>query len=67
MIPHAKFLIQHHKSQCKITFDPPISGRFILLKMWSSRHEEEGSNVDIQSVIAKGFVGPRYFPTVELA
>ncbi|CEJ92037.1 hypothetical protein VHEMI07716 [[Torrubiella] hemipterigena] len=67
MVPHAKFFIQHYKSQCKITFDPPISSRFILLKMWSSRHEEEGSNVDIQSVIAKGFVGPRYFPSTELA
>lgn len=66
LVPHARFFIRQYKSQCKIEFHPPISGRYVLLKMWSSRHEE-GSNVDIQSVLAKGFVGPRYFPSTDLA
>ena len=43
-----------------------MSGRFILLKMWSSQHDSSG-NIDIQSVIARGFAGPRYFPSVELS
>ncbi|ROT40372.1 hypothetical protein SODALDRAFT_330090 [Sodiomyces alkalinus F11] len=64
MAPHAKFYIEKDKSKCTIRFDPPVSGRFILLKMWSPNRE--GSNIDIQAVIAKGFAGPRYFPSVEL-
>ncbi|KAL2753594.1 hypothetical protein ACRALDRAFT_1077423 [Sodiomyces alcalophilus JCM 7366] len=64
MAPHARFYIEKDKSKCTIRFDPPVSGRFILLKMWSPNRE--GSNIDIQAVIAKGFAGPRYFPSIEL-
>ncbi|TDZ36387.1 hypothetical protein C8035_v001701 [Colletotrichum spinosum] len=65
MAPHAKFFIEKDKSKCTIRFDPPVSGRFILLKMWSSSRAA-GSNIDIQAVLAKGFAGPRYFPSVAL-
>lgn len=65
LVPHARFFIEKQKSKCTIRFDPPVSGRFILLKMWSSHHEP-GGNIDIQTVIARGFAGPRYFPSVEL-
>ncbi|RBR25810.1 uncharacterized protein FIESC28_01403 [Fusarium coffeatum] len=63
--PHARFYIEKKKSKCTIRFDPPVSGRFILLKMWSSHHDPT-SNIDIQSVLARGFAGPRYFPSIEL-
>ncbi|KAF5138637.1 hypothetical protein E5D57_002423 [Metarhizium anisopliae] len=66
LVPHAKFFIEKKKSKCTIRFDPPVSGRFILLKMWSSHHDV-ASNIDIQSVMAKGYAGPRYFPSVELS
>ncbi|KAI1777729.1 hypothetical protein F4818DRAFT_407781 [Hypoxylon cercidicola] len=65
MVPHARFFIERNKSKCTIKFDPPVSGRFILLKMWSP-HRDPGANIDIQAVVAKGFAGPRYFPSVEL-
>lgn len=65
LAPHARFFIEKKKSRCTIRFDPPISGRFILLKMWSSRLDPTG-NIDIQSVIARGYHGPRYFPNVEV-
>ncbi|KAK8139172.1 hypothetical protein PG984_002552 [Apiospora sp. TS-2023a] len=65
MAPHARFFIERDKSRCTIKFDPPVSGRFILLKMWSP-HRDPTSNIDIQAVVAKGFAGPRYFPNVEL-
>ncbi|KAI2615465.1 hypothetical protein GGR54DRAFT_612638 [Hypoxylon sp. NC1633] len=65
MVPHARFFIERNKSKCTIKFDPPVSGRFILLKMWSP-HRDPDANIDIQAVIAKGFAGPRYFPSVEL-
>ncbi|KAM0334183.1 hypothetical protein ACHAQA_001203 [Verticillium albo-atrum] len=65
MAPHARFFIEKDKSRCTIRFDPPVSGRFILLKMWSPRRDKT-SNIDIQTVTAKGFAGPRYFPSVEL-
>lgn len=66
LAPHARFFIEKKKSTCTIRFDPPVSGRFILLKMWNSHHDPK-CNIDIQSVIAKGYAGPRYFPSFELA
>ncbi|KAI1393913.1 uncharacterized protein F4822DRAFT_386363 [Hypoxylon trugodes] len=65
MVPHARFFIERNKSKCTIKFDPPVSGRFILLKMWSP-HRDPGANIDIQAVVAKGFAGPRYFPSVDV-
>lgn len=65
MVPHARFFIERDKSKCTVRFDPPVSGRFILLKMWSPHHSPTG-NIDIQSVVAKGFAGPRFFPAVAL-
>lgn len=65
MAPNARFFIERDKSRCTIKFDPPVSGRFILLKMWSP-HRDPSSNIDIQAVVARGFAGPRYFPHVEL-
>lgn len=65
MTPHARFYIEPHKSRCTIRFDPPISGRFILLKMWNPRRGTH-ANIDIRAVIAKGFAGPRFFPSIEL-
>ncbi|KAL3428091.1 hypothetical protein PVAG01_01600 [Phlyctema vagabunda] len=65
MAPHARFFIERDKSKCTVRFDPPVSGRFILLKMWSP-HSSLSGNIDIKSVVAKGFAGPRYFPAVTL-
>lgn len=65
LAPHARFFIEKKKSTCTIRFDPPVSGRFILLKMWNSHHDPS-CNIDIQSVVAKGWAGPRYFPSIEL-
>jgi hypothetical protein len=65
MAPHARFFIERDKSKCTVKFDPPVSGRFILLKMWSPHHSAS-SNIDIQSVVAKGFAGPRFFPAVQM-
>lgn len=64
LTPHARFNIEKRKSKCSIRFDPPVSGRFILIKMWSSHHDP-GSNIDIKCITAHGFAGPRYFPSVE--
>lgn len=61
MTPLVHFHIEEH-NKCTIRFDPPVSGRFILLKMWSS---QAGGNIDIQGVMVKGFAGPRYVPDVE--
>lgn len=65
MAPHARFFIERDKSKCTVRFDPPVSGRFILLKMWSPNQDAKG-NIDIESVVAKGFAGPRLFPGVVL-
>ncbi|KAB5570370.1 hypothetical protein GE09DRAFT_1055227 [Coniochaeta sp. 2T2.1] len=55
MTPLVHFHIEEH-NKCTIKFDPPVSGRFLLLKMWSSRNNV---NIDIQGVTVKGFAGPR--------
>lgn len=65
MAPLAKFHIEREKTKCTLRFDPPVSARFILLKMWSPHHGPS-SNIDIQYVVAKGFAGPRYFPAITL-
>lgn len=57
----ARFSIKRGKSRVTVKFDPPVSGRYMLLKLWAGR-----SNVDVQSVIAKGYAGPRFFPAMEL-
>ncbi|KAF7596288.1 hypothetical protein BBP40_002432 [Aspergillus hancockii] len=57
--PHARFYIERTKSMVSIKFDPPPSGRYILIKLWSPH---SGSNIDIQSIIAHGYAGPRFFP-----
>ncbi|PGH28965.1 hypothetical protein GX50_08294 [[Emmonsia] crescens] len=62
MKPHARFFIEKEKSMVSIKFDPPVSGRFILIKLWSPF---SGGNIDIQSVVAHGFAGPRFFPSME--
>ncbi|OJD14891.1 hypothetical protein AJ78_04807 [Emergomyces pasteurianus Ep9510] len=62
MKPHARFFIEKEKSMVSIKFDPPVSGRFILIKLWSPF---SGGNIDIQSVVAHGFAGPRFFPSIE--
>lgn len=66
MVPHARFHIEKGRSKCTLHFNPPISGRFLLLKMWSPR-KRTAENIDIQSVVAKGYAGSRYFPSVTLA
>ncbi|KAI1824446.1 hypothetical protein F4861DRAFT_530976 [Xylaria intraflava] len=64
LTPRARFYIEQNKSRCTIRFEPPISGRFILLKLWNPRNTHD--SIDIQSVIAKGFAGPRFFPSIQL-
>lgn len=60
-VTRARFQIRDGKYKVAIRFDPPVSGRFVLLKLWANR-----SNVDLQSVIAKGYGGCRFFGAVEM-
>jgi hypothetical protein len=57
----ARFSIKRRKSRVTVKFDPPVSARYMLLKLWAGK-----SNVDVQSVIVKGYAGPRFFPAMEL-
>ncbi|KAI9791162.1 MAG: hypothetical protein M1833_001572 [Piccolia ochrophora] len=61
LTPHARFFIKRDRSRCSVVFEPAVSGRFILLKLWSPAH---GENIDIRAVSAHGFAGTRYFPAV---
>lgn len=60
--PHARFFIARHKNKITIRFTPAISGKYILLKLWSPTR---GGNIDIESVQFYGYSGPRFFPAVK--
>ncbi|KAF6241619.1 hypothetical protein HO173_000330 [Letharia columbiana] len=63
LAPHARFFIERTRSVVSVKFDPPVSGKFILLKLWSPSKEQ---NIDIQSIVAYGFAGPRFFPAAQM-
>ncbi|KZF19182.1 hypothetical protein L228DRAFT_271436 [Xylona heveae TC161] len=63
MMPLSRFFIRPQKNKISIRFDPPVSARYILIKLWGPFQDE---NIDIQSIIAYGFAGPRYFPAMEM-
>ncbi|KAJ9612128.1 hypothetical protein H2200_003725 [Cladophialophora chaetospira] len=61
--PHARFFISRSKSSTAIKFDPPVSGRYILVKLWA---QCPNANIDIQAILAYGYGGPRFFPAIEM-
>ncbi|CAI6333411.1 unnamed protein product [Periconia digitata] len=60
--PHARFFIAKNKNKITIKFNPALSGKFILLKLWSPTSD---GNIDIESVQLYGYSGPRFFPAVQ--
>jgi len=54
-----RFRIKAGKSKLTIKFDPPVSGSCILLQL---QGPPGGPNIDIQTVLASGYAGPRFFP-----
>jgi len=63
--PHAIFFMGEHRSKITIKFDPPVSGRFLLLKLFSPQLHD-GENIDIQYIAVQGYAGPRFFPAIEM-
>jgi len=53
-----------YRETVEIKFDPPLSCRYLVLKLWSARKGE--GNIDVGSVVAWGFAGVRWFPAVEV-
>ncbi|KAM5444685.1 hypothetical protein MferCBS31731_000139 [Microsporum ferrugineum] len=62
MPPVARFSIEHERAAVQIRFNPPVSARYILIKMWAPFNP---GRMDIESIIAHGFAGPRFFPSQE--
>ncbi|KAK8170045.1 hypothetical protein IWX90DRAFT_485917 [Phyllosticta citrichinensis] len=63
LAPHARFFMQGPTSKITIRFDPPVSGKYVLLKLWSPvRH----GNIDIEHIAVHGYAGPRSFPACEM-
>ncbi|KAL9128662.1 MAG: hypothetical protein Q9217_002690 [Psora testacea] len=60
LTPHARFFIEKEKSVVSVSFEPPV---YILLKLWSP---SENQNIDVQSIVAHGFAGPRMFPAGQM-
>ncbi|KZM19437.1 uncharacterized protein EKO05_0003013 [Ascochyta rabiei] len=64
LAPHARFFIKKNRNKITIKFEPAISGRNILLKLWSPKDSEDG-NIDIESVQFYGYSGPRFFQATQ--
>ncbi|EXJ93107.1 hypothetical protein A1O3_01663 [Capronia epimyces CBS 606.96] len=62
VLPHARFSISRSKASTSIKFDPPVSGRYILVKLWA---HHPNANIDVQAILAYGYGGPRFFPSME--
>ncbi|KAK3117325.1 hypothetical protein LTR53_001442 [Teratosphaeriaceae sp. CCFEE 6253] len=60
----ARFEIRRGRHKVAIRFQPAVSGRFMLLKLWAGAGR---GNVDVQSVVGKGYGGARFFPAVQRA
>ncbi|KAI9888946.1 MAG: hypothetical protein M1814_006124 [Vezdaea aestivalis] len=56
--PHAKFFMEKASDSCSISFNPPISSRYVLLRLFSPA---PGKNIDLQNISVYGFAGPRFF------
>lgn len=54
----ARFSIEKGKHRVAIRFEPALSARFVMLKLWAGSGR---GNVDVQSVVAMGFGGGRIF------
>ncbi|RPB26771.1 hypothetical protein L211DRAFT_652205 [Terfezia boudieri ATCC MYA-4762] len=65
MEPSARFKIRKedrgNKVKATLTFEPALSGRFILARFFSPTRRE---NIDIQFIGAYGYVGRRFFPAI---
>ncbi|WEW56629.1 hypothetical protein PRK78_002077 [Emydomyces testavorans] len=60
--PHARFFIKRDKDAVRIKFDPPVSGQFVLVKLWSPFGN---GTVAVQNITAHGYAGPRFFPSLQ--
>ncbi|KAK9463556.1 uncharacterized protein V1516DRAFT_668087 [Lipomyces oligophaga] len=61
--PVAKFKIPDNKSLCTITFESPLTAKYVCIKFFSSYPEQ---NLDVQGVYVYGFYGPQSFPSMNL-
>jgi len=63
--PSARFKIRGDdrgsKMKATLTFEPALSGRFILARFCSPSRQD---NIDIQFIGAYGYVGRRFFPAI---
>ncbi|KAJ4304162.1 hypothetical protein N0V88_001772 [Collariella sp. IMI 366227] len=57
LAPLAHFSMENKRNRCHVKFDPPVTGRYVLLKMWSPVLDPVNKNIDIQTVVVKGVCG----------
>nr|OQO19326.1 hypothetical protein B0A51_11750 [Rachicladosporium sp. CCFEE 5018] len=62
-VTSARFRMRNGKHSIALKFSPPVSGKYVLLKLWSGVKRD---NVDVQSIVVKGFSGMRFHAAVEM-
>ncbi|KAI9661665.1 MAG: hypothetical protein M1821_008903 [Bathelium mastoideum] len=62
LVPDARFRMKDRSNQRMIKFEPPVSGKYILIKLWNPG---ASGNIDIQSITTYGYSGPRFAPAMK--
>jgi hypothetical protein len=75
-VTFAYFTMTSDQRKVTLNFSPEVSGKFILLTLWSDGRGNDGgvggfasggpASVDVQSVVAMGFGGMRFFAAQEV-
>ena len=75
-VRHERFRMRAGRNRVTMKFSPGVSGRFVLLRLWAAGEGGQGrrggdgggggGNVDVQSLVFKGYGGGRYFPAREV-
>lgn len=68
------YSVKESGGRTSIKFDPPLSARYVLLKLWKSSRgrgardleNEENDQIELSRVRVEGWCGTRWFPSVEM-
>lgn len=64
LAPIASFSMRNNDKKKVIKFKPPLSAKFVLIKLWNQR---KNGNIDVQSIVAHGFAGTQFVPAFQMA
>ena len=69
------YTVKNSVGRISMKFDPPISARFLVMKLWRSRNplkspdaiEDSDENITLSQLRVEGCCGPRWLPAIDVA